>query len=1073
MNDVTPRAETAMTTLTKLLVALFLALGLLGFPGKPLAALNINSVTLDGASSVTVIPSAAISAVVNATTTGSGINAQWKSTGWRIATAPGLMVCQVHTNFTSAGTHQVIFSITAPAAAGTYNAYFIGYNGPGCGGTASATYTLVNGVIVTGAVPTVTSIVPNLGPTAGGTAVTITGTNFTGATAVTIGGAAATGITVVNGTTITATTPAGVVGAQNVVVATPSGSGTGTGLFTYVAPPTVTTNPATVVTTTGATLNGIVSSNGASTTVTFEYGLTIGYGATVSAAQSPLAAGASGVAVSATAAGLTCGSLYHFRAMGVNGAGTTDGGDLTFTTSACLAATVTTDAASLVTTTGATLNGTVSSNGTTTVVSFEYGLDTGYGTSVPAAQSPLAGGASGVAVSVALTGLTCGNVYHFRATGVNSGGTSNGSDLTLTTSSCLVALPTVTTNGASALTTSGATLNGAVSSNGASTTVSFEYGLTSGSYGVAVAADQSPLVAGAIGSAVSADVTGLTCGTLYYFRVRGENSAGISNGAELTFTTSACPPASFDAVEISQAAATRIFTKLAGAAFSLDILALGGGPAQTVSVALVDTDAASGNCSDTNSGLTAETLYTTSAGANRRVTANFTSANAARNVRVRMIDTSNSAAFCSWDNFAVRPLSFTVAASANADLTGLSAIATPAIRAGSDFTLAAATGVAGYDGTPALDATKIAAHVGAGQIGTVTGSFASGAPATGTASGTAFAYSEAGYFTLAINGVYDDSFAAVDILPGDCTDDFSNTLVGGQYGCKFGNTATTGYFGRFIPDHFTITPGTVTPACGGNFTYFSQAGFVTAFTLAARNQTNGPTQNYTGPFARLDLAGWNNFAFTATGLPGGATLAGSATVPTGSWSNGTAAVSAGHQISRPAAPVAPADVTIYARPVDLDGVTMAAPVAVQAATTLLRYGRLVLGNVYGPETEALKMQLLTEDYDGTVFVANPADTCSSYDAAALISGCTDPDLTDTLICGDVTSADVNIGHGQYFTLTPPLKTGTLLYAITTDPWLQYEWDGLDNDYNENPAAQATFGLYRGNDRIINWREIMR
>ena len=47
-----------------------------------------------------------------------------------------------------------------------------------------------------------------LRPAAGGTSVTITGTNFTGATAVTFGGTAATGVTVVSATSITATTPA-------------------------------------------------------------------------------------------------------------------------------------------------------------------------------------------------------------------------------------------------------------------------------------------------------------------------------------------------------------------------------------------------------------------------------------------------------------------------------------------------------------------------------------------------------------------------------------------------------------------------------------------------------------------------------------------------------------------------------------------------------------------------------------------------------------------------------------------------------------------------------------------------
>ena len=58
--------------------------------------------------------------------------------------------------------------------------------------------------------PTVTSVSPNNGSTSGGTAVTITGTNFVSGATVTFGCAAATNVVVVSSTSITATTPAGV-----------------------------------------------------------------------------------------------------------------------------------------------------------------------------------------------------------------------------------------------------------------------------------------------------------------------------------------------------------------------------------------------------------------------------------------------------------------------------------------------------------------------------------------------------------------------------------------------------------------------------------------------------------------------------------------------------------------------------------------------------------------------------------------------------------------------------------------------------------------------------------------------
>lgn len=84
--------------------------------------------------------------------------------------------------------------------------------------------------------PRFTSIVPNTGTDIGGTAVTITGAKFqTGAT-VTIGGAAATSIVVVSERTITCVTPAGTIGARDVVITNPdtdAGSVTAVGAFTY------------------------------------------------------------------------------------------------------------------------------------------------------------------------------------------------------------------------------------------------------------------------------------------------------------------------------------------------------------------------------------------------------------------------------------------------------------------------------------------------------------------------------------------------------------------------------------------------------------------------------------------------------------------------------------------------------------------------------------------------------------------------------------------------------------------------------------------------------------------------
>lgn len=83
------------------------------------------------------------------------------------------------------------------------------------------------------AAPTFTSVSPTSGTTAGGTAITITGTNLNSASvAVTVGGAAATTIRS-NATTITCSTPAGTSGAKPIVITTNEGTVTAASAFTY------------------------------------------------------------------------------------------------------------------------------------------------------------------------------------------------------------------------------------------------------------------------------------------------------------------------------------------------------------------------------------------------------------------------------------------------------------------------------------------------------------------------------------------------------------------------------------------------------------------------------------------------------------------------------------------------------------------------------------------------------------------------------------------------------------------------------------------------------------------------
>jgi IPT/TIG domain-containing protein len=93
---------------------------------------------------------------------------------------------------------------------------------------------LSNGYTYRNPAPTVTSITPNTGTTAGGTSVTIRGTGFLAGATVSLGGTTATAVNVVSSTSITATTPAHAAGAVSVVVINSDAqSGSLTNGYTY------------------------------------------------------------------------------------------------------------------------------------------------------------------------------------------------------------------------------------------------------------------------------------------------------------------------------------------------------------------------------------------------------------------------------------------------------------------------------------------------------------------------------------------------------------------------------------------------------------------------------------------------------------------------------------------------------------------------------------------------------------------------------------------------------------------------------------------------------------------------
>ena len=254
--------------------------------------------------------------------------------------------------------------------------------------------------------------------------------------------------------------------------------------FTTPAVPDVTTSAATLVTATGATLDGSADPNGDSTTGWYRYSAsdpgscndTFGTRAPGSGG-SALGAGSSPVSYSRAIGGLSPGTTYYFCAIAANSVGTSFGSVESFTTAAAQPS-VTTSAPTLLTGTSAQLNGAANPGGAATTGWFRYSTvspgtcNDSFGTRAPTSGGTnLGSGNSSTPFSESITGLSPGTTYFVCAIAENTAGTSFGSLLSFTTASA----PAVTTAAATSVTATGATLDGAANPGRASTTGWFRY----------------------------------------------------------------------------------------------------------------------------------------------------------------------------------------------------------------------------------------------------------------------------------------------------------------------------------------------------------------------------------------------------------------------------------------------------------------------------------------------------------------------------------------------------------------------------------------------------------------------
>jgi MSHA biogenesis protein MshQ len=301
--------------------------------------------------------------------------------------------------------------------------------------------------------------------------------------------------------------------------------------------------------------------------------------------------------------------------------------------------------------------------------------------------------------------------------------------------------------------------------------------------------------------------------------------------------------------------------------------------------------------------------------------------------------------------------------------------------------------------------------------------------------------------------------------------------------------------GRFYPETFLLSSAGPVNSCG-NFSYMSQPGIEIDYSLQAQQAGGGQTFNYKGSFAKATIT-----MVAENDNDGGSYQARLLGYPATNWVDGEYVFVDTGQFSRASnvdGPFRTLQVGVLLSDNDGDdsnivGLDMRSDTntdcnaigdcnAAWLGKNLdLRFGQLTLSNVFGPETFSLDMAVQTEYYDETKFVLSTDDNCTSLFL-------TDPPFsplplswTGNLAAGETIPSlvtNISAGEGEIrFSAAGLGNEGSVMFeydtsTITNLPWLNTENDG-DSDYGDNPLGTITFGQFRGNDRMIYWREIVR
>lgn len=337
-----------------------------------------------------------------------------------------------------------------------------------------------------------------------------------------------------------------------------------------------------------------------------------------------------------------------------------------------------------------------------------------------------------------------------------------------------------------------------------------------------------------------------------------------------------------------------------------------------------------------------------------------------------------------------------------------------------------------------------------------------------------------------------------------------------------GTGAAGGYVGRFRPKRFAVSGAALTnrsvAACApsSTFTYMDE-GLALAFTLTAQNTQGATTQNYSGGYAKLDPTASSNNAKTVYGIGARnvspfaaltARVSGAYVTSAPAWSSGVLSVTGSNAalvtVTRPTPDDPPdgpyAQVQFGIAPDDGEGVLMAAydldvdnaggnDHTLTGATTVIRYGRMRLGGASGSQLLALNVPVEAQYWNGTFWVTNVDDGCTTLLPANVGLGNYLVSLGAGETTASVTASPLQAGRSAIRLSAPGAdNNGSVDVALNlgagatanacpafaptatagNKAYLRGKW--CDKTATRDPAARARFGIMRSSDEAIYTRE---